>query len=94
MKKASGIYSMIEERFEQIHKHNRTVEQDVLLNSDGQLRMAAIALSKALPNIHDMPKDWDINICTHMVMKPIKERLIIAGALIAAEIDRLQAIEK
>lgn len=39
------------------------------------------------------PYDWDMVIWLKMCAKPYKERLIIAGALIAAEIDRLQKIE-
>lgn len=37
-----------------------------------------------------MPHRWDKNIWVKMMKKPYKERLIIAGALIAAEIDRIQ----
>ena len=39
-----------------------------------------------------IPQDWDKEIWHKMLNKPYKERLIIAGALIAAEIDRLQKI--
>lgn len=36
------------------------------------------------------PHDWDSELWLKMMGKPYKERLIIAGALIAAEIDRIQ----
>lgn len=36
-----------------------------------------------------IPHGWDKEIWDKIVKKPYKERLIIAGALIAAEIDRL-----
>lgn len=36
-----------------------------------------------------MPHGWNKEIWLKMMNKPYKERLIIAGALIAAEIDRL-----
>ena len=39
-----------------------------------------------------MPSDWDDTISLKMCSKSYKERLIIAGALIAAELDRLTAI--
>jgi len=39
------------------------------------------------------PHGWDEGIWLKMIAKPYKDRLVIAGALIAAEIDRLQAIE-
>ena len=35
-------------------------------------------------------ENWDEDRLRYMADKPYKERLIIAGALIAAEIDRLQ----
>lgn len=36
-----------------------------------------------------VPHNWDKDIWLKMMNKPYKERLIIAGALIAAEIDRI-----
>lgn len=39
------------------------------------------------------PKGWSEDVWQRMCNKSKKERLIIAGALIAAEIDRLQALE-
>ncbi len=41
-----------------------------------------------------MPKEWDKTITEKMLNKNYKQRLVIAGALIAAEIDRLELIEK
>lgn len=38
-----------------------------------------------------VPAGWDKNIWYKMFDKPYKERLIIAGALIAAEIDRINS---
>ena len=35
------------------------------------------------------PNGWDQEIWEKMIRKPHQERLIIAGALIAAELDRL-----
>ena len=37
--------------------------------------------------------NWDEDLWQKMCNKSYKDRLIIAGALIAAEIDRLQSIE-
>jgi len=39
------------------------------------------------------PKGWDHKIWEKMCHKNYKKRLIIAGALIAAEIDRLNSKE-
>ena len=41
-----------------------------------------------------MPAIWDMVVVQKMCQKSYKERLIIAGALIAAEIGRVQAGEK
>lgn len=38
------------------------------------------------------PKTWSSLFSENIVRKPYKERLIIAGALIAAEIDRINQI--
>jgi hypothetical protein len=40
-----------------------------------------------------VPLNWEKTWWQRMCDKPFSERLIIAGALIAAEIDRLQATE-
>lgn len=45
-------------------------------------------------NVVFIPYGWDKEIWLKMVNKPYKERLIIAGALIAAEIDRLQNLKQ
>jgi len=89
------------ERAEQYKKHGRTVAHDLKFNNKEQLAIGAAFL--CFPDIHEYakeynnyncPKGWDINIWNRMYKKPYKERLIIAGALIAAEIDRLTALEK
>lgn len=88
----SGIQAITQERREQIEKHGRSLINDIAINDEGQLAQCAKALI-TLPNQHcggvDMPADWDDNICYKMSKKSYKERLIIAGALIAAEIDRI-----
>lgn len=90
--KKTGIELIAEERREQIEKHGRTIDQDVQLNYDGQLRQAAASLMGQRQTNED-PEGWNTAIWVKMLKKPIKERLIIAGALIAAEIDRLQNLE-
>lgn len=88
----TGVELISEERQEQILKHKRSVEEDVRLNTKGQLSVAAGILSqKFIPDDMDLiPKEWNEIIWSKMLRKPYKERLIIAGALIAAEIDRIQ----
>jgi len=90
-----GIELIAKERREQIEKHNRTVEHDVEINCYHELVMAAGILTAAPDVIKHLkpeevcPPGWNIEIFTKMFMKPYKERLVIAGALIAAEIDRI-----
>lgn len=92
----TGIELIAKERQEQIEKHGRTVQKDVENNYGRELAKGAAVL------IHDditsprkrfgvMPTKWDDEICLKMCNKNYKERLIIAGALIAAELDRIEA---
>jgi hypothetical protein len=96
MKKKTGIELIAEERQEQIEKHKRTVAEDVEYNDNGQLALGAEMLLAAEHeegiDPYSYPDGWDEDICRKMLAKPYKERLVIAGALIAAEIDRLQAL--
>lgn len=85
----TGVELIAKERKEQIEKHKRTVELDVKLNFDKQLSTAAMRLLYNDSSTSSYPIGWNKNIWNHMRNKSYKERLIIAGALIAAEIDRL-----
>jgi hypothetical protein len=95
----SGIELIAIERAEQLEKHGRTVMGDYLENSslEKPLTKAASALTVELN--HGLakecmrPMEWSQEIWDKMMNKPYKDRLIIAGALIAAEIDRLQFAE-
>jgi hypothetical protein len=87
----TGIESITKERKEQIEKHQQSVENDKFFNNQQQLADAAMMLLEE--EIHELtppPYKWNSERWKKMISKPIKERLIIAGALIAAEIDRLQ----
>jgi hypothetical protein len=88
----TGIELIAAERAEQIEKHGYTTELDKN-NTSHQLSEAARILSKFSINeeFDHRPTGWDRNIWERMCVKPHKDRLIIAGALIAAEIDRLQS---
>lgn len=90
--KKTGIELIAEERREQIEKHGRTIEQDIILNKDGQLAHAAKKLiSGVVEREVGCPSGWNQNIYNKIANSDYRKRLIIAGALIAAEIDRLQA---
>lgn len=95
----TGIELIAKERTEQIEKHGRSIEDDAKWNDRNELSIAASMLVVDYPHVcleiedveeNHCPDGWDRSIWSKMVRKPYKERLIIAGALIAAEIDRLQ----
>lgn len=94
--KKTGIELIAEERREQIEKHGRTIESDAIKNKKFELSNAAAVLATeqgiftSRKRLTMMPDDWDDNVCIKMCRKSHKERLIIAGALIAAELDRIQ----
>jgi len=89
----TGLEKIKKERDEQINKHGRTVALDAEHNYEKQLSWAASCL--AFPEIEDWdarhapPPNWDLKIWQKMHDKPYEERLVIAGALIAAELDRI-----
>lgn len=93
----TGIELIAKERNEQILKHGKTIVQDVTINRGCQLADAATVLASPLigtprKRLSLMPSDWNDMLSLKMCSKSYKERLIIAGALIAAEIDRLNAL--
>lgn len=63
-------------------------------NSNGQLITAAQELLTDFPNVMRFPKNWFPQTIHNMAKANRKQRLIIAGALIAAELDRLQREEE
>lgn len=96
----SGVLQIADERREQLEKHGRTIELDFKNNRNFELTYAAQLLIK-WPGIMPKgifeklapPKGWDEKVFLHMMQKTYKDRLVIAGALLAAEIDRLQYVE-
>jgi len=92
----TGAELIAKEYGEMRNKHGYTVQQDVHYNKGGQLRQAAVALicDHGSGDISNLPNGWNDTLCRHMMEKTYKERLIIAGALIAAEIDRIQTEAK
>lgn len=94
----SGIELIAAERAEQIEKHGRTVEMDVVSNNAHQLIIAAANLCYlGSPLTQDSidartPYGWSKDEWRRMMQKPFLERVTIAAALLAAEIDREQFI--
>jgi len=96
-----GIALIAKERQEQIEKHGYDLEHDTDEHKHQELRIVAV---RALTISDNPSKDGhyttrNINCAwadteDYICSKPYKERLIIAGALIAAEIDRLNHINE
>ena len=89
----SGIELISIERQEQIEKHGYDLHHDVNVNNEGELHRAAVIIIDAEHNgIEDWQRlEWNKKMYLKIVNKTRIEQLAIAGALIAAEIDRLQA---
>lgn len=93
----TGIELIAEERREQIEKHGRTIAKDFEINKGRQLSEVAAALCHPMiptprKRLTLMPATWDDEMLLKMCKKSYKERLIIAGALIAAELDRIKIV--
>lgn len=95
MNKKSGIELIAEERREQIEKHGKTIESDIEFNKHSQLAYAAEKLCVPSLDLYNYcePQNWSEASWEKMCEKSYKDRLIIAGALIAAEIDRIQNLQ-
>jgi len=95
----TGVELIAQEREEQIEKHGYDVQKDIKYYSDRQLVKAALFVLTEKTEIY--PSNWDTWFLENMSKKRSSmtareyelERLKIAGALIAAEIDRLQNIK-
>ena len=88
----TGIELVAQERQEQIEKHGITIEKDIEKNDGDQLRYGAMALLSGIEE--DFPSEWETSLWKKLESKTEIEQLIIAGAFICAEIDRLQALKK
>ena len=87
----SGAALITAERNEQIVKHRRTIKHDITNNRKKELVTGAMAIIHC--EVYMWPKGWSNDYRKHVFAKPYKERLIIAGALLAAEIDRVNELE-
>lgn len=91
----TGIELITKERDEHFTKHGLNVGMDVLHNNEHQLAFAAEKLCVPILDVPSFfpPENWSEKLWDKMTSKTYKQRLIIAGSLIVAEIDRLNAIE-
>lgn len=88
----TGIELIAEERQEQIEKHGFDVKQDEFYAGKELIKAALFAIN---PDQFEWPFYWSEQFRFKIIDKPNEiERLKIAGAFIAAEIDRLQSINQ
>lgn len=96
----TGIELITEERQKQIDKHGFTAEHHAL-NSEkwydnNQMQFAVMYLldENFIFGEESFPLNWNKEWFMNLNNRDVKERLIISGALIAAELDRLNYIEE
>lgn len=93
---ATGIAQIAAERNEMIEKHGRTVQGDVDHNSVktdyGMYPLAQGAVCLLDPVMKRWPSHWNTPTVHHLKNKDYKGRLAVAGAFIAAELDRLNGM--
>jgi hypothetical protein len=92
--KSVGLGLIAHERLEQIERFGYTDKSDAYYNFNDQLTDGAIMMLIQGKSIIHTPSGWDTDLCEKMCNKPKKERIIIAAALLAAELDRLDYLEK
>lgn len=87
----TGVEQIAQERTEQIEKHRYTLEHDQEHDSNELIEFALAILTE---NTMHFPRDWNPKNLYKTLLKDRVEQLSIAGALIAAEIDRLNNIKE
>ncbi|MFP7656109.1 hypothetical protein [Chryseobacterium proteolyticum] len=92
-----GVQLIAQERQKQIDKYGFTAQYSVEhpeYYENKQLQQAALILTGLdYAESPVTPDNWDPDRFTKLCNENRKERLIIAGALIAAELDRLSELE-
>lgn len=87
---SAGSNMIAQERWEQIHKHGWDEKNDADYGKGELLQAAIFAMHPALDG---WPQGWDKHFEEKIRSKSRVDQLKVAGAFIAAEIDRLLAIE-
>ena len=88
--KKTGIELISEERNEQIEKHGWSIENDSDYGSGQLLKAALFCINQTL---FEWPWNWTEQFRKKIIQNDRISQLKKAGAFIAAEIDRLQALE-
>jgi len=92
----SGVDRIAAERTEQQEKHGFSIEFDVSINKNEMLSMAAQGiLHRGVYNrLAACPANWNKERWNKMCYKSYEERLVLAGAWIAAELDRIHVLNQ
>lgn len=85
-----GIELIAKERQEQIEKHGWNIEKDKCYKSEELLKAALFCIDQKR---FEFPWGWIEKFRTKIVRKNRVQQLIVAGAFIAAEIDRILELE-
>jgi len=91
IKSMTGIEKIAQKRLEQKIKHGHSIKSDYEAYPDFELIQAAQGVLNGNPE--QMPKSWDQASCKKLCSKPLEDRLIAAGAMLAAQIDVLNFSE-
>jgi hypothetical protein len=90
MEKETGFESISRERIEQVTKHRRTLQLDKTYKSGQLVKAAQFCISL---NNNDWPRGWAKDRRDHIKKKSVADRYAIAGAFLAAEIDRQREVD-
>lgn len=82
----TGLAKVTEERLRQIWKHGYIPDHDITHNPNGELVSAALYAIN--PKNANYPDGWDLKFKDKIQSKTETERLVVACALLVAEIDR------
>lgn len=95
-----GVSLIAQERWEQIHKHGFDETNDEDYDRGQLVQAACFCIDKYIESaygvmaIHDWPYGWGSEFKNKILAKNHKGKLKVAGAFIAAEIDRIIRKEK
>lgn len=85
-----GIGMIAQERWEQINKHGWDEKNDADYGNGELLQAALFAIN---PELFSWPNGWHKKFKNKILAKDKIERLRVAGAFVAAEIDRIKSVQ-
>lgn len=91
MKKETGFESIAKERIEQVVKHRRQVCNDRKYNKNELMKAAQFCITL---DHNQWPRTWPKELRDKIRVKSLEDRYVIAGAFIAAEVDRLRGVDE